>query len=479
MTSSSDVLIVGAGSAGLFCALGLAGSASVTVVETGPDAGTPPPPWMLYDYLLPGECYYSYADADTGLALPQGRGTGGGSTVNSAAALRGQPWCYDGWAVPGWSWQDCLPAFCAIESDQQFGDAAYHGTAGPIPITRLTPGPLDDAFTGLCAKRGHPAAADHNAPGTLGIGVWPANRRHEGRWGTHAAVLPLIRGLVDLRAGTHVERLVFDGTRCVGADVTGPDGPGRLHADRVVLCAGAFGTPLLLMRSGIGPEPVLREAGVDLHTALPGVGENLQDHPWCLLDVQVTDVADIEARPVSGSLLRYELPGDHVEAEIFPWQTRPYDPSVPAAQVSFTAALMTPLSRGRLTLTPGGPRIQARHLAEDQDAARMAEIVTATADFADGLAATGLVRLPEDPWWRAGDLAAACRRQAGTYNHHSGTCRMGDPAAPGTVVDPRLRVLGVTGLLVADSSIMPVIPRANTNLAAMMIGHRAAGLLSR
>ena len=326
MTSSSDVLIVGAGSAGLFCALGLAGSASVTVVETGPDAGTPPPPWMLYDYLLPAECYHSYADADTGLALPQGRGTGGGSTVNSAAALRGQPWCYDGWAVPGWSWQDCLPAFCAIESDQQFGDAAYHGTAGPIPVTRLTPGPLDDAFTGLCAKRGHPAAADHNAPGALGIGGWPTNRRHEGRWGTHAAVLPLIRGLVDLRAGTRVERLVFDGTRCVGADVTGPDGPERLHADRVVLCAGAFGTPLLLMRSGIGPEPVLREAGVELLTALPGVGENLQDHPWCLLDVQVTDVADIEARPVSGSLLRYELPGDHVEAEIFPWQTQALRP---------------------------------------------------------------------------------------------------------------------------------------------------------
>ena len=329
----------------------------------------------------------------------------------------------------------------------------------------------------MCAEHGHPAAADHNAPGALGIGVWPTNRRHEGRWGTHAAVLPLIRGLVDLRAGTHVERLVFDGTRCVGAEVTGPDGTGRLHADRVVLCAGAFGTPLLLMRSGIGPEQVLREAGVELLTALPGVGENLQDHPWCLLDVQVTDVADIEARPVSGSLLRYELPGEHVEAEIFPWQTRPYDPSVPEAQVSFTAALMTPLSRGRVTLTPGGPRIQARHLAEEQDAARMAGIVTATADFVDELAATGLLRRPEDPWWRAGDLAAACRRAVGTYNHHSGTCRMGDPAAPGTVVNPRLRVLGVRGLSVADSSILPVIPRANTNLAAMMIGYRAAELL--
>ena len=165
MSGHPDVLIIGAGAAGLFCALGLKDSASVTVVEAGPDPGTPPPRWMLYDYLLPDDCYYHYTDADTGLDLPQGRGTGGGSTVNSAAALRGQPWDFDGWAVPGWSWRDCLDGFRAIESDQQFGDAEYHGADGPIPITRLTPGPLDEALIALCAQRGYPAAPDHNAPG--------------------------------------------------------------------------------------------------------------------------------------------------------------------------------------------------------------------------------------------------------------------------------------------------------------------------
>jgi len=480
--ANPDVLIIGAGSAGLFCALGLAGSASVTLVEAGPDAGTPPPHWMLYDYLLPGECYYQYADADTGLALPQGRGTGGGSTVNSAAALRGQPWCYDGWGVPGWSWRDCLDGFRAIESDQQFGPAAYHGAAGPIPITRLTPGPLDEALIKLCAERGYPAAADHNAPGALGIGVWPTNRRGEGRWGTHAGVLPLVRDAVDVRAGTRVQRLVFEGTRCVGADVLGPQGPERLRAAHVVLCAGAFGTPLLLLRSGIGPEADLRQAGIELVSPLDGVGANLQDHPWCLLDVVAAELADIEARPVSGALLRYELPGEpaaeHVEAEIFPWQTRPYDPSVPAAQVSYTAALMTPLSRGRLTLGPDGPVIRVRHLADDRDAARMAAIVATTAQLVDELAAAGLVRVPDGAWWRAADLAQACRQVVGTYNHHSGTCRMGGPADPAAVVGPGLDVLGTTGLSVADSSILPVIPRANTNLAAMMIGHRAAALVS-
>jgi choline dehydrogenase len=478
VSSHPDVLIIGAGAAGLFCALGLKDSASVTVVEAGPDPGTPPPRWMLYDYLLPDECYYHYADADTGLDLPQGRGTGGGSTVNSAAALRGQPWDFDGWGVPGWSWADCLDGFRAIESDQQFGDAGYHGADGPIPVTRLTPGPLDEALIALCAQRGYPAAADHNAPGALGIGVWPTNRRDEGRWGTHAAVLPLVRPAVDVRAGTWVSRLLFNGTRCVGAEVLGPEGEQRLHADRVVVCAGAFGSSLLLMNSGIGPETMLRQAGISVVSRLDGVGANLQDHPWCLLDVGVSDVAAIEARPVSGALLRYELPGDHVEAEIFPWQTRPYVPSVPATQVSFTAALMTPLSRGQVSLAPdGGAEVRVRHLADEQDAARMAGIVSTTAELVGELAAEGLVRLPDAPWWREGDLVAASRRVAGTYNHHCGTCRMGDPSDPGTVVGPGLDVLGVSGLSVADSSILPVIPRANTNLTSMMIGHRAAQLL--
>ena len=153
--------------------------------------------------------------------------------------------------------------------------------------------------------------------------------------------------------------------------------------------------------------------------------------------MDVTDLAAIEARPVSGALLRYELPGDHVEAEIFPWQTRPYAPSVPATQVSFTAALMTPLSRGRVALTPdGGAEVRVRHLADGQDAARMAEIVATTAGLVDELAARGLVRVPDDAWWRADDLAAAARRVAGTYNHHCGTCRMGDPSDLRAVVSP-------------------------------------------
>lgn len=483
MPTSTDTLVIGAGAAGLFAAWRWAARGSVTVVEAGPDPGDPPPRWALHDYVLPEAHYYRYTDARTGKPIPQGRGLGGGSTVNSAAALRGQPWCYDGWQVPGWSWAECLTGFRGIEADQQYADAPYHGADGLIPVTRLDPGPLDEAVFAWCQDAGHARVDDHNAPGALGYGVWTTNRRDGGRWGTYAGVVPAARRAgVRIRPDTAAGRLVFDGTRCTGADVTGPDGPERITAGRVIVCAGAYGSPALLLRSGIGPEHALARLGVDPVSVLPGVGANLADHPWCLLDVDVADPALIEARPVSGALLRYELPsvpgesepGEHREAEIFPWQTRPYDLVSPPTRVSFTAALMAPRSRGRFELGPDGPRLDAGHLAEDADAANLAEIVATTAELLDALAKDGVLTIPDGAWWQADDLVAAVRAEVSSYHHHSGTCRMGDPGADGSVVGPDLAVLGLRDLAVADSSVMPSLPRANTNLASMMIGYRSA-----
>jgi choline dehydrogenase len=488
MPTSTDTLVIGAGAAGLFAAWRWAARGSVTVIEAGPDAGDPPPRWALYDYVLPEAHYYRYTDTGTGKPVPQGRGLGGGSTVNSAAALRGQPWCYDGWQVPGWSWEECLAGFRGIEADQQYADAPYHGADGLIPVTRLDPGPLDEAVFAWCQDAGHPRVDDHNAPGALGYGVWTTNRRDGGRWGTYAGVVPAARRAgVRIRPDTAARRLVFDGTRCTGADVTGPDGPERITAGRVIVCAGAYGSPALLLRSGIGPEAALARLGADPVSVLPGVGANLADHPWCLLDVDVADAALIEARPVSGALLRYELPsvpgesvsgdsepGEHREAEIFPWQTRPYDLVSPPTRVSFTAALMAPRSRGRFELGPDGPHLRVGHLAEDADAANMAEIVATTAELLEALAKEGVLTIPDGAWWRADDLVAAARAAVSSYHHHSGTCRMGDPGADGTVVGPDLAVLGLRDLAVADSSVMPSLPRANTNLASMMIGYRSA-----
>jgi choline dehydrogenase len=149
---------------------------------------------------------------------------------------------------------------------------------------------------------------------------------------------------------------------------------------------------------------------------------------------------------------------------------------------------MAPRSRGRFELTPAGPELHVGHLAQDADAADMAEIVATTAELLESLAKDGVVVIPDDAWWRRGDdLAAAARAAVSSYHHHSGTCRMGDPgaavadgpgsAARGIVVGPDLAVLGTSGLAVADSSVMPVIPRANTNLASMMIGYRSGDVI--
>ncbi len=470
-----DVLVVGAGSAGLFCALGLVErGATVTIVEAGEDPGTPPPDWLLYDYAFPPSMDWGYREADTGAELLRGKVTGGSSSVNSSAAVRGQPWDFDAWGSERWSWDACLEGFRAIEHDLQFGDADYHGDAGPIQITRLEPGPVDLAVLDVCRKFGHPELDDHNRPGAFGVGLWPTNRVAGGRWGTHAGVLPLLRDKVTLRTGTTVQRLVFDGTRCVGAEVTGPNGAEALRADLVVLSAGTYGSPEVLIRSGIGPEATLKRLGITPVSVLEGVGQNLQDHPWCLLDVDTVDPEAPLARPVSGSLLRYELGGsDHVEAQIFPWQTKPYVAQLPQSQMSFTAALMAPESRGSLEVTRPGTAIHLRHLSETTDARRMAEVVALTADILDELAASGVVRLPTEPWWRTDDLVTACRQHVGTYNHPVGTCRLGASGDARSVVAHDLNVLGVVGLRVADASVMPVIPRAGTNLTSMMIGVRA------
>lgn len=480
MTAFTDTLVIGAGAAGLFAALRAAEHGSVIVLEAGPDAGNPLPDWALYDYALPPAYYHRYTDLDTGQVMPQGRGLGGGSTVNSAAALRGQPWCYDSWGVAGWGWDDVLPALTAIESDQQYADRAYHGDAGLIPVTRLAPGPLDEAVFGWCRTAGYPEIEDHNAPGALGCAMWTTNRRDGGRWGTWAGVVPAARAAgADIRPDITAVRLVFNGTRCTGAEVAGPGTAEVITAGRVIVCAGAYGSPELLLRSGIGPAPVLAALGTEPVSVLAGVGANVQDHPWCLLNVDVTDAALIEARPVSGALLRYELDdpaAEHVEAEIFPWQLRPYDLASPPATVAFTAALMAPRSRGTFTLTPAGRELRVGLLADDADAAHMVSIVRETAALVDHLAKDGLVTVPDGAWWQVADdaaLAASCRQSAGTYNHHSGTCRLGDPGDERTVVAPDLTVLGTTGLTVADSSVLPVIPRANTNLISMAIGYRA------
>ena len=196
------------------------------------------------------------------------------------------------------------------------------------------------------------------------------------------------------------------------------------------------------------------------------------DHPWAMLDVEADADAILE-RPVSGGLLRHGLDGDPTdEIQVFPFSAHIYEPDAPRSVYRMSVGLMAPRSRGSLDLAAakdgGRAGVHLNHLALDEDAERFAAGVRTAGDVLDAMADAGAVTLPADPWWRATDLVAAVREQVTTYNHPVGTC------AIGTVVDDRLRVPDVDGLRIADASVMPRIPRANTNLISMMIGHRAA-----
>lgn len=477
-----NVIIVGSGAAGLTLAHRLADVANVTLLEAGADAGSPPPRWLLDDLVFGPGIDWGYADADTGLPLPRGKVTGGSTSVNAAAALRGQPWCFDEWGLAGWGWGDIQSAFAALETDRQFPDAQGHGASGPLPITRLSFGPVDQDFADWAQRQGHAWVDDQNAPGALGVGHWPTNMVENGRrWGAHAALLPALRDRMTVRSATEVLRLILvDGT-CCGVEVDGPNGPETLTAEHVILAAGSFNSPLILQRSGVGPAEVLRAASVPVALDRSGVGANLQDHPWSVIEVRATDPSAPGQRPLNGVLLRYELePDDHVEVHLYPHQARPYLLDADPAEILLGLGLMRATSRGSVRLgSDGGAEIRLNQLATEQDRrAWLALMRDARAYLADA-AARGVIEPPADAWWQSDDLDGVLRAHLDSYGHAVGTCRMGSRDDPHAVVDESLAVIGIGGLSIADASVMPVSPRANTMLATMAVAWHGAEFIAQ
>lgn len=455
-TTRPKVLIAGSGSAGLFCAWALADRADVTVIEAGPDPGTPVPAHYLYDGKFP-ECDWGYRDADTGQALLAGRVVGGTSTINTTGILRGEPADYDAWG-PNWAWADCLRAFCAIEADQEFGAAPYHGDAGPIPITRASRTPFEDAFIEVCREAGYPEAPDHNAPGARGVGPWPTNSRDGARIGTLAGVMPQLRGRIDLRADTVVERVAVESGRAVGLKVRAGQQVETLRADHTVLACGAFGTPLLLHRSGL---------------QVPGLGAHLQNHSEAWFSVRCREQEWIDRMPLLGSLLRAGLDGN--AADLFNFYALPAARVLPGfgpSDLLVQASMLAPRSMGEISWSDGTPAIRQRHFSNPEDLPRLARMVALAADLVNRMAERGLVEPSTGAWWQEPNPEAALRGLVQYEFHAAGTCGIG------RVVDERLRVRGVEGLSIADASVMPRIPQANVNMPTMMVGVRAGWMRS-
>ncbi|MGN2252428.1 GMC family oxidoreductase [Frateuria sp. GZRe12] len=518
---SADFIVVGAGPAGCAVAARLAdapGRPTVFLVETGPAT----PSWlsrvpMGIAALVPFRSRHNYAyqtvpqphlDGRRGY-VPRGRGVGGSSLINAMICTRGQPEDYDGWSAlgcAGWSWDDVLPVFRSIEDNQRGADA-WHGVGGPLPVSDLrSPSPMSRAFVEAAAQCGYPRNDDFNGLRQEGVGLYQVYQRDGRRVDAGRAYLGDGQARPNLRvlAGRPAQRILFEGLRTSGVLLGGK----RLLARReVILCGGAIGSPQLLMLSGIGPGAHLRELGIPVVQDAPDVGRHLQDHIDYTANLRVRakglfgmNPATLARMVASGGAYRRRgegmLTSNAAEAGGFirsrPEVTRPdlqlhfcigmVDDHNRRMHLSTGLALhvcvLRPASRGRVRLTgadvAAAPLIDPDFLSAPEDmellveGARIVRRILA----APALAAYGGRLLYGTGSEDDDGLRALIRAHADTIYHPVGTCRMG--ADKGAVVDPRLRVLGIRGLRVADASIMPALISGNTEAPSAMIGEMAA-----
>jgi choline dehydrogenase len=464
-----DLVIVGAGSAGCVIASRVTETpARVLLLEAGPDY----PDGAIPEDLRNGN-NNSYTAHDWGLSykprstsgvlpFPRGKVVGGSSAVNTCIALRGEPDDYDEWARlggPEWAWDKCLPAFVRLESDRDFGDHAYHGSAGPLPIGRYAPSelqPIQQAFLDACREAGYPPAADHNAPGATGFGPTPLNKVGDRRISMAEAYLAPARSRPNLTVRPHapVSRVLIDEQTVRGVELEGGE---RIECANVALCAGAIMTP-----------PVLRRSGV----SLPGIGR-LLDHPGTIVLMECpSELVDVTS-PLMQTCMRTTIRESNdlfVEALSFAGRM-----GSGRSLVGIAVAAYRSYGAGEL-----GDEIAPALLDDAADldlivaGLRVALDIASRSPIAE--MTKGIVGL--NPGHSDERLREHALRFCGSGYHPSGTAAMGTDPDGGAVCDQYGRVFGVNGLRIADASIMPTCPRANTNIPTVMIGERFGEWLS-
>jgi choline dehydrogenase len=394
---------------------------------------------------------------------------------------------YDEWAALGnddWSWERVLPYFRRLENDLDFDDD-YHGRNGPVPIRRyredeLTP--VQTAFVTAMRALGYPETPDNNAPQSSGMGPHPMNKRGRTRMSVAICYIEPARHRLNLtiRGDCLIRRVLFDGGRASGVEVETAGVTQTVHAERIVLAAGAIASPAILMRSGIGPEAHLREVGIDVLVDLPGVGANLDDHPMLGTTFLAREGMLNADDPLVQTTYRYTSTGgdERNDMQLMPVSQLPTGDGRMVYTIG--SVIERQKSIGALTLTSADPReqprIEQRFLEHPDDVrrlvegVRMAERVGAHDAFAKlnaGLLSPGPDVLRDD-----GTLAEWCKRVAASGFHPSCTAKMAPAGDKMGVVDQRLRVRGFDNLYVADASVMPRCPRANIHLTSIMIGER-------
>ncbi len=490
-----DVAIVGGGPAGSVLANRLTDDADRTVllVEAGPDYGPDVADWPA-DLLFPQQqplTSHSWGlhDAENGNFLPRARVLGGSSAVNACYWIRASAADYDEWEAlgnPGWGFDDLLPYFRQAESDPLGGP--LHGTEGPVRVWRATDWSQGDlAFTEAADSLGLSKVVDINGDRDQfpSVGPVPKNIVTDNRFNAALSYLASVRHRPNLtiQTDTLVDRVRFADERAIGIVTSTGD---EIDADLVVLAAGAYFTPGILNRSGYGNEEHLHSLDIPVRQHLPGIGQNLLDHPFAIDVAEAVIVPEAEfGEKIQGqAMARSRSPRSPGEIDCHIYNGQSFDDDLGRWVIGLAVSMVNARSVGVVSLTSADPtalpHVEHRHYSEPEDLERMCDGIEMTMEIYSSSQLAAVIEPAGKRRWEWSDrksLEELVRQRSQTTNHCSGTAKIGPASDSLAVTDSSGHVYGAENLVVADSSLFPTCPRGNIHFPVVAVAEKiAAGL---